>query len=568
MSSVTKFKHELSRVFDDTLHTKQWHNYVDYAIIGLIIISTLEVFASTYSVVVERYGHILHIVDYATTFLFTIEVTLRIWCADMIDEKYKGLWGRVRYCFSFYGLIDILSTYPFYLNFFIQIPYVALKALRIARLLRVFRYIKAFNILSRAISSKKEELVVSLQFLCIITLILSFILFFVEHEVQPDVYDNGWTSVVWAFAQYIGDPGNFADTPPITLVGRLIACVIGVLGIAIFAVPAGLIGSGFSDIMAEDAEAEKLKNDIQRIVHSFKFEKDQHFTQLFVVPRYKDLNTIITRQYLTIEDITKAVEASDCLHLYNMANAVNAEDNPADKIVVFNYKHNTPYGCCIDRGSKVTIVFTSGNIESCTSWFAYHIAKIGGFNFISKEVDTDPNNPTSYYNIPNNPICTNLPLFLEDLNRLTARPGSWAIPILGASGPRSRPHQFHFCYNSKKKDASYNDPQSKITDYETFDRLYNHLSETLKREFDYNCDKNEYYGIGKQNIAHHIKADNIFTLRVECFVWLFDFRRMATIKALADGINAILEPEVEKQLPPEMVTRVEGHDFGMQDYVD
>ncbi len=568
MSVFTKLKHELSRVFDDNLHTKQWHNFVDYAIIALIIISTLEVFASTYDVVVERYGKILHIIDYTTTIIFTIEVLLRIWCADMLDKKYKGFWGRVRYCFSFYGMIDILSTFPFYLNFFFSVPYVMLKALRIARLLRIFRYIKAFNILSRAISSKKDEMWVSVQFLAIITLILSFILFFVEHEVQPDVYDNGWKSVVWAFAQYIGDPGNFADTPPVTLVGRLIACVIGILGIAIFAVPAGLIGSGFSDIMAKDAEAAKLKNDIERIIHSFKFEKDQHFTQLFAVPRYKDLNTIVTRQFLTTEDIIKAVEASDCLHLYNMANAMNAEDNPVDRIVVFNYKRNTPYGCCIDRGSKVTIVFTSGNTESCTSWFAYHIAKLGGFNFISKEEDTDPNNPTSYYTIPHDPKCKHLPLFLEDLNRLTARQGSWAIPILGASGPRSRPHQFHFCYNTKKRDASYDDPQSKITDYATFDRLYTHLSETLERDFNYKCDKNEYYIVGKQNIAHHIKADNIFTLRVECFVWLSDFRRMATIKALADGINAIIEPEVEKQLPPEMVTRVEDHDFGMQDYVD
>lgn len=568
MSVFTKLKHELSRVFDDNLHTKQWHNFVDYAIIALIIISTLEVFASTYDVVVERYGKILHIIDYTTTIIFTIEVLLRIWCADMLDKKYKGFWGRVRYCFSFYGMIDILSTFPFYLNFFFSVPYVMLKALRIARLLRIFRYVKAFNILSRAISSKKDEMWVSVQFLAIITLILSFILFFVEHEVQPDVYNNGWKSVVWAFAQYIGDPGNFANTPPVTLVGRLIACVIGILGIAIFAVPAGLIGSGFSDIMAKDAEAAKLKNDIERIIHSFKFEKDQHFTQLFAVPRYKDLNTIVTRQFLTTEDIIKAVEASDCLHLYNMANAMNAEDNPVDRIVVFNYKRNTPYGCCIDRGSKVTIVFTSGNIESCTSWFAYHIAKLGGFNFISKEEDTDPNNPTSYYTIPHDPKCKHLPLFLEDLNRLTARQGSWAIPILGASGPRSRPHQFHFCYNTKKRDASYDDPQSKITDYATFDRLYTHLSETLERDFNYKCDKNEYYIVGKQNIAHHIKADNIFTLRVECFVWLSDFRRMATIKALADGINAIIEPEVEKQLPPEMVTRVEGHDFGMQDYVD
>ncbi len=565
---IEKFRNELARVFDDDLRTKQWQNYVDYAIIGLIVISTLEVFASTYESISNRYGAILHFIDYATTFIFTVEVVLRIWCADISNSKYKGFWGRVRYCCTFYGLIDILSTFPFYINYFYTIPYVALKALRIARLLRVFRYVKAFGILSRAMKSKKDEMMVSVQFLAIITLILSFILFFVEHEAQPDVYDNGWTSVVWAFAQYIGDPGGFADTPPITFVGRIIACIIGVLGIAIFAVPAGLIGSGFSDIMAEDAEEETRKKNIDSIVHSFKFEKDQHFTQLFVVPRYKELNTILTRRFLTMDDIVKAVEASDCLHLYNMANAANAEDNPEDKIVVMNYKRNTPYGCCIDRGSKVTIVFTSGYTEACTGWFAYHIAKLGGFNYIAKEVEIDPDNPTSYYNIPTNCKCPNLSLFLEDLNRLTSRPGSWAIPILAASGPRKRPHQFHFCYNPKKQDESYGNPDSRVKDFALFEKLFNYVSTQLEKEYDYKCDRNLYYAVSKSNLAYLIQAENVFTLRVECFVWMSDFRRVAVIKSLAEYLNAVLEPEVEKQLPPEMVQRVEGKDFGMQDYVD
>ena len=264
-SRIELFRQELNRVFDDNLHTKQWHNYVDYAIIGLIVISTLEVFLSTYDGIVERYGKWLHFVDYFTTIFFTIEVSLRIWCADLLDEKYKGFKGRLRYCFSFYGLIDILSTYPFYLQFFTKVPYSALKALRIARLLRIFRYMKAFSILSRAIRAKKQEMVVSLQFLTIVTLILSFILFFVEHAAQPEVYDNGWTSVVWAFAQYIGDPGGFADTPPITFTGRIIACIIGVLGIAIFAVPAGLIGSAFTEVMDEDAKEEELKENAWKI---------------------------------------------------------------------------------------------------------------------------------------------------------------------------------------------------------------------------------------------------------------------------------------------------------------
>ena len=112
---MNKFKQGLARVFDDNLRTKQWQNIADWVIIGLIIVSTIEVFLSTFDSVAERYSTWLNAVDLFTTIFFTIEVSLRIWCADLIDPKYKGFWGRVRYCFSFYGLIDVLSTYSFYI---------------------------------------------------------------------------------------------------------------------------------------------------------------------------------------------------------------------------------------------------------------------------------------------------------------------------------------------------------------------------------------------------------------------------------------------------------------------
>ena len=569
MSKIQKFKEALNRVFDDNLHTKQWHNYVDYAIIGLIIISTVEVFLSTYDGIVEKYGKWLNFVDYFTTIFFTIEVTLRIWCADLLDEKYKGFWGRIKYCFSFYGLIDILSTYPFYLNFFVKIPYTALKALRIARLLRIFRYMKAFSILSRAIKSKKQEMLVSLQFLCIVTLILSFILFFVEHEVQPEVYNNGWRSVVWAFAQYIGDPGGFADTPPITLTGRLIACIIGILGIAIFAVPAGLIGSAFTDVMDADREEEEIKGYINRIVHSFKFVKDQQHTNLFCVPRYHAIETVVTRKFIPQADIIKAVEASDCLHLCNLAMSVHRQDNPDDSIVIVNYFKNRPYGCCIDRGSKVTIVFTSGYTEPLTGWFAYHIAKLGGFNYVSKEIEVDPDNQVTYYNIENEDDCPNMKLFLDDIRQFAEREGSWVIPILEATGPKSRPHQIHFCYNTRKKDESYGDPDALISDYEAFDKAYTRMEEVMDQKFNYKCDKNYWYGIQKgKNIGYHVNAANCFTLRVEAYLWIFNSGYVDVAKTIADVFNEAFEPEVRKVLPPEMVERRKGHDFGFSDYIN
>jgi hypothetical protein len=193
---------------------------------------------------------------------------------------------------------------------------------------------------------------------------------------------------------------------------------------------------------------------------------------------------------------------------------------------------------------------------------------LGGFNYIGKDIESDLDNPTSYYNIPQKTNCPNLQLFIDDLNKLASRPDSWVIPILGATGLKTRPTQFHFCYNSTKHDSSYNDPSSLVKDYETFDTLYNQVEQVLKTNFDYNCDKNEWYAINKENIGHHIAASNVFTLRVECFVYMFDNRWGSLIKTLAENIHDILEPERELITPPEMVTRPEGKDFGIQDYVD
>ena len=567
MTTTEKFKKQLARIFDNDLRTRQWENIPDYIIIGLIILSTLAVFISTFDVS-PLCQQILHIIDIVTIAVFTVEVSLRIWAADEISPRYKGFWGRVRYCFTFYGLVDILSTYSFYLSLVIPLPYTMLKVLRVARLIRVFRYMHSFRLLRQAITSKSNEMFISLQFLVIVTLILSFVLFFYEHAAQPDVYDNGFQSTIWAFAQYIGDPGGFADTPPITFVGRLIACIIGVLGIALFAVPAGLIGAGFSEAMEEEKHNKKVQDNINSIRHTFKFELDQQHSHYYIVPRYKDINTIISRKFIPYDDIIEAVKESECLHLYDMANATNSAEHPESKIVVINYKKNRPYGCCIDRGSRVTIVSTSGYTEPLTSWFAYHIAKLGGFNYVAKEVETDLDNPISYYNIPSNSQCPNLPLFFDDIRKLAERPGSWVIPILGAIGLKSRPTQFHFCYNSTKKDSSYDDPTSLVRDFDTFDAMYKAVSGEMEERYGFHSDKNEWYVINKNNVATYINASKAFTLRVECFVWLYDNRYMSIIKSLAETMHATLEPEKELIVPQEMASRPEGNDFGMQDYVD
>ena len=160
-------------------------------------------------------------------------------------------------------------------------------------------------------------------------------------------------------------------------------------------------------------------------------------------------------------------------------------------------------------------------------------------------------------------------MFLDDVSHLADRPDSWVISILGAIGTKSRPEQIHFCYNSVKHDASYNDSKSLVKDYDVFDKLYNQVAASMAEKFGHKCDKNEWYAINSQNFGHRIStAKNLFTLRVECFVWMFDNRWGSVIKSLAEDMHSVLEPEKPLEVPFEMAKRQEGHDFGMQDYVD
>ena len=545
MTRTERFKKQLARVFDNDLSTKQWENYVDYAIIGLILISTIEVFLSTYDGIVEKYGKLLHFIDYFTTICFTIEVSLRIWAADQIAPKYKGFWGRVRYCFSFYGLIDILSTFPFYVNLFVQIPYVALKALRIARLLRIFRYVKAFNILSRAIKAKRKEMVVSLQFLAIVTLILSFILFFVEHNAQPEVYDNGWKSVVWSFAQYIGDPGAFADTPPITLIGRLIACVIGVLGIAIFAVPAGLIGSAFTEVMDEDSITEEQIMNSHRI-NEFMLVKSIKRAGVFFPAKNMSIGDLKLELGLTDAEIIKAVSNSKNLRLKNLANAISSGPK-ADMIVVNQFYVNTLYGSNIDRGSSVTIVNPLGRGDNGLSFFDWHIAQLGGFNYVANELfsrtHSDVDYRCNFYTVdePNNP---SFKAFIDDITCGKGK-NDWIIVIAGEQIVKNSPYDFHFELGGDRGETSFDFDDCIPWNRSLAKQLYEDFSKTIEETVQLKTDLHTVQPkVAEKNLARYLKTQteaNVLLLTTSYDLMVFKKNVYEAIMNVAKVLSRNLE---------------------------
>ena len=504
-SPMHNIKIQLARALDDNMHTRQWHNTVDYLIIGMILVSTTEIFLSTFDIS-PRLRHVLKWVDMACLTFFLVEVSLRIWVAPLINPLYHGFRGRIRYCLTFHGFVDVVSTYPFFLGSILPFPTEALRVLRLTRAMRLFRitrYTKSFRLLSASISQKKRELWISLQFLVIVTVILSLLLFFFEHEAQPEIYNNGFASVSWAFAQYIGDPGGFAGTPPVTFWGRAIACAVGILGIAIVAVPAGIIGAGFTEAIEKEAHRNELEENRRKLHNAFerKLDRPSGYQR---VPVFRTITDISARVGLTDKEIIEVCSADTRFRLGNLASTIPLVKNPMDRLAVEVAHINTAYGCCIDRGSNVTIISPSGFVDFGTTNFFYYLSKIGGFNWISRETGERAPYRSGYLIDNAHAGEQNLQAYLADIARLMDRPKAWSITTLIASGaaePEYDDSQIHIGIGGPKGDTGM-EQHNLVNDMETFMQFYGRLSQDMDQEFGLHTDCQKYHATDTGRLFH------------------------------------------------------------------
>jgi voltage-gated potassium channel len=181
-----------------------------------------------------KYHGLLNIGEWVITILFSIEYILRL---VSIQKQFK-------YIFSFYGIIDFLSTIPMYVSL-IFVGSQGLVALRALRLLRVFRilkltrYLGASNNLKMALKSSSAKIAVFLFFVLIICIILGTVMYMVEGA------ENGFTnipkSIYWAIVTLT--TVGFGDITPQTPLGQLIASAIMILGYSIIAIPTGIVSS-------------------------------------------------------------------------------------------------------------------------------------------------------------------------------------------------------------------------------------------------------------------------------------------------------------------------------------
>ncbi len=173
--------------------------------------------------------------------VFTVEYLLRVATATS-DERYRQpLIGRLRFMATPLAVIDLLSILPFYLPF-VGVNLTFMRVLRLVRLLKLGRYSGAFKTLRRVLHDKRHDLLTALLMVTVLIVFMSGMLYFAERQAQPEYYASIPEAMWWSILALTGN----GQQAPITLPGRLIGAMVSILGVGVFALPAGIIASGFS----------------------------------------------------------------------------------------------------------------------------------------------------------------------------------------------------------------------------------------------------------------------------------------------------------------------------------
>ena len=213
---------------------------LEAGLFALVILNVVASIVGTVAEVEARFGRELAVFETISVATFTVEYVVRLWMARR----------RVRYILSPLALIDLAAILPFYLPFLgVDLRFArALRLLRLFRMAKVTRYVRALDVFGEVARAKREELVIAVSVMAILLVCASSVIYFAEHDAQPQVFSSIPASMWWSAATLT--TVGYGDVYPVTPLGRLVAAVVAVLGIGFFALPTAILGAGFMEVVS------------------------------------------------------------------------------------------------------------------------------------------------------------------------------------------------------------------------------------------------------------------------------------------------------------------------------
>lgn len=226
-------------------------------LITIITLNAIAIMLHTVPEYNQSYAQLFIDFELFSVLFFSVEYVLRVWVCVENEKYHHPILGRLRYMVSASALIDFLAIFPFYFSLFATDLGVVriLRLFRIFRLFRISRYSQAFRMIQRVVEEKKEELVLSLSFVVFMLIILSSVMYYVEHPAQPDKFTSIPATMWWGVSAMT--TVGYGDILPITPLGKLLGGISAIVGIGLFALPTGILVSGFTEQVRNRKEPQK-----------------------------------------------------------------------------------------------------------------------------------------------------------------------------------------------------------------------------------------------------------------------------------------------------------------------
>jgi voltage-gated potassium channel len=255
ITAAPTLKEKIYQVLEEPPERSGFARNFNYFMVILILLNVAVVILETVQWIHLEFFWAFAIIDLVSVIIFTIEYILRLWVCTLNPAYSHPVTGRLRYLVTPFALVDLLSILPFYLPFLIHVDLRFLRILRLFRILRILklgRYSDAVTTFSSIISRKKEELLVALSLLFIALILVSSVMYYAEHEAQPEVYSSIPHAMWWALVTLA--TVGYGDVYPITLLGKMMTGVAIIIGVCIFALPTAIFAAGFVEEIEKDKE--------------------------------------------------------------------------------------------------------------------------------------------------------------------------------------------------------------------------------------------------------------------------------------------------------------------------
>ena len=245
MKRPSDFRHRVWDLFDPDPQADRTERMLHGALMILILLNVLAVVLQSVRSLADAYGRWFNFFEYVSVAVFSVEYLARAWSCTADPRYAHPVWGRLRFLISPMALIDLAAILPtLFVLTHLDLRFMrALRLVRLARVAKLGRYSEASNILLRVLKAKREELLLTMSFLLVLSLMCASAMYFVEGSVQPEKFPDIPTAMWWAIVTIT--TVGYGDVFPVTGWGRVIGVVTTLLGLLMIALPTGVFGAAF-----------------------------------------------------------------------------------------------------------------------------------------------------------------------------------------------------------------------------------------------------------------------------------------------------------------------------------